>query len=141
MALCVLMAGCAEATPPAAWVRECPREAFCFTRPADLLAQPVQAIDSLALSYRNPKLSLVVDMGRYGTSTAHLVAATETSLTVSGRPARLLSTEREWVLVVPKVYDTDAINVQFSMTLRFEGKASAELAQRIFQSIEFKPRR
>ena len=130
-----------NAATPAGWVRECPGEAFCFSRPATLVLQPGQAIDSLAARYRSDGLTLSFDLGRYGTSVAHLVKPTSEATTVDGRAAQVLTTDQEIVLVVPKVHDRGTFTVTFNMTLRSEGKASRETAQRIFQSIEFKPPR
>lgn len=126
---------------PSGWVRECPGEAFCFSRPANLVVQPGQVIDSLAASYRSDALTLTFDMGRYGTSVDHLVKPTEEAATIDGRPAQVLTTEREIVLVVPKVHERGGVAVKFSMTLRFQGSASRQVAQQVFQSIAFKPQR
>jgi hypothetical protein len=125
---------------PADWVRECPSDAFCFNRPANLVLKPAQAIDSLAAEYHSDGLILRYDMGRYASSVRHLVKPTEEAMTVNGRPARLLVSEREIVLVVPKVRDGGAVNVQFTMALVFKSAASRELAQQVFSSIEFKAR-
>ena len=125
---------------PAGWVRECPSDAFCFQRPANLILKPAQAIDSLAAEYRSDDLILRYDMGRYPTSLAHLVKPKEEAVTIGGRAARVLISEREIVLVVPKVRDTGTVNVQFTMSLIFNLTASRELAQQVFSSIEFKAR-
>ena len=134
----------ADATPTG-WLRECPGEAFCFSRPATLVLQPGQAIDSLTARYRGEGVTLVFDMGRYGTSVAHLVKPSQEAALIDGRPAQVLASEQEIVLIVPKVHERGGSTVKFSMTLRFEGKpdgkASRETALRIFQSIEFKPPR
>lgn len=123
------------------WVHECPGDAFCFSRPGTLVAQPGQIIDSLAARYRSDALTLTFDMGQYATSVEHLSQATQEPTTIDGRSARLLIADREIVLIVPKVHDSGRFTVQFTMVLRFEGKASRTLAERIFQSIEFKPPR
>lgn len=130
-----------EAAPAAEWVRACPADAFCFSRPASLLRQPTQAIDSLTESYRSDSLSLVFDMGRYATSVDHLAGAAREAVQVDGRPGQMLIAEQEVVLLVPLVHQRGPIAVKFSMTLRFKDKAAPDLARRIFQSIEFKPPR
>ena len=134
----------AEATP-AGWLRECPGEALCFVRPATLVLRPGQVIDSLAARYQGDGLTLMFDLGRYGTSVAHLVKPTQEAVTIDGRPAQVLASEQEIVLIVPKVHERGGSTVKFSMTLRFEGKpdgkTSHETALRIFQGIEFKPPR
>lgn len=130
-----------NAAPATGWIRECPGEAFCFSRPATLMVQPAQTIDSLVATYRSDKLTLVFDMGRYGTSVDHLVNPTQERLIIDGRPAQMLATDREIVLIVPKVHERGGIAVKFSMTLRFQGGASRPLAQQVFQSIEFRPPR
>ena len=124
-----------------AWLQECPGDSFCFSRPAALVLQPGQVIDSLVARYRSDALTLTFDMGRYATSTSHLGDATQELTTIDGRPARLLIAGREMMLIVPKVYEGGSITVQFTMTLRFAGEPSRALAQRIFQSIQFKPPR
>jgi hypothetical protein len=129
----------ANAAPPADWVRECPGSAFCFSRPSTLAAQPGQAIDSLVGRYRNDKLSLSFDMGRYGTSLEHLSQPTQQAMTIDGRPATVYRSGSDLLLVIPKVHDMGTVTVKFSMSLRFEGKAELALARQIFQSIEFKP--
>jgi len=123
------------------WVQECPGDAFCFSRPGTLVAQPGQVIDSLARQYRSNELTLIFDMGQYGTSVDHLSQATQEPTTIDGRSGRMLIADREIVLIVPKVYQSGTFTVQFTMMLKFEGKASRELAQRIFQTIAFKPPR
>jgi hypothetical protein len=139
------MAACGKGPmqdPPAdGWLTECPSDAFCFSRPAGLVAKPVQAIDSLVLRYLGGGLEMTVDMGRYATSTAQLVRPTEETITIDGRPGRVLSAGREVLLIVAKVYDGAATQVHFSMTLRFDGEVQMSLARRVFQSITFKPRR
>ena len=130
-----------EAAPSSNWVRDCPGDAFCFTRPGTLVAQPGQIIDSLAARYRDSAMTLTFDLGRYGTSVDHLISPTKEDVTIDGRPAQLLLTERELVLVVPRVHVIGKVVVRFNMALKFEGKASRELALRIFQSIQFKPPR
>ena len=130
-----------EAAPNDGWVRECPGNAFCFSRPASLVAEPVQAIDSLVGSYRSDVLTLTFDMGQYASSVAHLSNAAQEPVTIDGKPARVLIAEREIVLVVPKVRESGRVTVQFTMVLHFKGDASRALAQRIFQSIEFRPPR
>ncbi len=128
-------------SPADEWVTECPSNAFCFARPADLVLQPGQAIDSLAARYQGPNLALSFDLGRYGTSLAHLKQPTEQAMNIDGRPARMLSAGKEVVLAVPRVRETQAIAVQFTMILRFEGDVSLPLARRIFASIRFAPLR
>lgn len=130
-----------EAAPADNWVRECPGDAFCFTRPAALVAQPGQVIDSLAALYRGSAMTLTFDLGRYGTSLDHLISPSKEDVIIDGRPAQLILTEQEIVLVVPKVHVIGKVVVKFNMALKFEGKGSRELALRIFQSIEFKPPR
>lgn len=141
----VAVTGCgnqrSEAAPNDGWVRECPGDAFCFSRPATLAAEPVQAIDSLVAQYRSDALTLSFDMGRYATSVAHLSKAIEEPATIDGRPARVLIADREIVLIVPKVHESGGFTVQLTVVLRFKGDASRALAQRIFQSIEFKAKR
>ena len=122
-------------------MQECPGDAFCFSRPGTLVAQPGQVIDSLARQYRSNELTLIFDMGQYGTSVDHLSQATQEPTTIDGRSGRMLIADREIVLIVPKVYQSGTFTVQFTMMLKFEGKASRELAQRIFQTIAFKPPR
>lgn len=131
----------AGSEPAVGWVRECPGNAFCFSRPATLVVQATQVIDSLAATYRGGGISLSFDLGRFGTSVDHLVKPARQGLMVDGRPADWLTSEREIVLVVPKVHDGALGTIKFNMALTFEGKASRELALRIFQSIEFKPLR
>jgi hypothetical protein len=135
-------AGCHDpssaAAPSDGWVRECPRNAFCFSHPATLIAQPVQAIDSLVGIYRSDALTLSFDMGQYPTSVDHLVKPVEEPATIDGKSARLLYTESEIVMIIPKVRESATFKVQMTMTLKFKGDASRALAQRIFQSIEFK---
>ena len=127
--------------PAVGWVRECPGNAFCFTRPATLVAQPGQVIDSLAATYRGAGYSLTFDLGRYGTSVTHLANPGRQELMIDGRPAYLLTSPREIVLLVPKVHDSALGAIKFNMTLKSEDQASRELALQIFQSIEFKPPR
>lgn len=122
-------------------VRECPGNAFCFNRPPGLVPQTVQAIDSLAGEYRGDGLVLIYDMGRFGTSVDHLVKPVRQGITIDGRAGELLTSEREIVLVLPKVHETFLGALKFSMVLKSEGKVSPELALRIFQSIEFMPQR
>lgn len=139
----LLLLGCGNQQSDAAttetWVRECPGNTFCFARPATLVEQPGQAIDSLAARYRSNSMTLTFDMGQYGTSLDHLVKPSQEAVTIDGRPAQILTSEHEIILIVPKVHKTGSITVKFSMALQFDGKVSRELALRIFQSIEFKP--
>ncbi len=139
------MTGCgnqpSEAATSDGWVRECPGDAFCFSRPTTLAAQPVQAIDSLVGQYRGGGVTLTFDLGRYGTSVAHLAQAAQEALTIDGKPGRMLVAEHEIVLLVPKVRESGPFTIQFAMVLKFEGASARPLAQRIFQSIEFKPPR
>ena len=130
---------CTNAATPADWLRECPGNAFCFSRPATLASQPGQAIDSLVGRYRNDRLSLSFDLGRYGTSLEHLSQPTQEAMSIDGRSATVYRSGSDLLLVIPKVHDIGRATVKFSMSLRFEGKAEAELARQIFQSIEFKP--
>jgi len=127
--------------PAKPFVRECPGNAFCFNRPVGLVAQTVRAVDSLAGEYRGDGLVLIYDMGRFGTSVEHLVKPARQGITIDGRTGELLTSEREIVLLLPKVHETFLGALKFSMTLKSEGKVSPELALRIFQSIEFMPQR
>lgn len=127
--------------PDKTTVRECPGDAFCFNRPAGLHAQPRQAVDSLAGEYRGEGLVLIYDMGRFGTSVHHVVKPLRQAVTIDGRAGEVLISEREIVLVLPKVHQTFLGAIRFSMTLKSDQPVSAELALRIFQSIEFKPPR
>lgn len=139
----LLLLGCSNQQSDAAttntWVHECPGNAFCFARPATLVEQPGQAIDSLAGRYRSNTMTLTFDMGQYGTSLDHLVKPAQEAVTIDGRPAQVLLSEHEIMLIVPKVHKIGSIIVKFNMALQFDGKVSRELALRIFQSIEFKP--
>lgn len=126
---------------PSGWVRECPGEQFCFSRPADLKLQPVQVIDSLAGVYRSETLTLRFDLGRYGTSSRHLANPAEEAVTIDDRPARMLVTEREIMLLVPKVHPSGPFTIQFGMQLQSSQTASRDLALRIFKTIEFRPPR
>ena len=141
----IAMSGCGmqstEAAPNDGWVRECPRDAFCFSRPPTLVARPVQAIDSLVGQYRGDAVTMTFDLGQYGTSVAHLSQAVQVPAIVDGKPARIYFAEREIVLIIPKVRESGPFTIRFSMTLKFDGNASRALAERIFQSIEFKPAR
>lgn len=141
LALSACSSAQAGSEPAVGWVRECPGNAFCFTRPATLVVQPTQVIDSLAATYRGGGISLTFDLARFDTSVDHLVKPARQGLMIDGRPADLLTSEREIVLVVPKVHDGVLGTIKLNMALKFEGKASRELALRIFQSIEFKPPR
>ena len=145
LAAAALIMGCtnrsADASTPAGWVRECPGEAFCFSRPASLVLQPTQAIDSLSARYQGDGLRLVFDMGLYGISVDHLVSPAKESLTIDGRPAQMLFGAHEIALLVPKVHERGGRAVKFSMTLSSDGNMSRQLAQSIFQSVEFKPQR
>ena len=122
------------------WVRECPGNAFCFSRPANLVSHRVQGIDSLVGVYGSDALTLRFDMGTYGQSLDYLVKAVEQVATVNGRPAKLLLTEHDVALLVPRVHDSGPAT-RFTMVLSFKQAASRELARQIFQSIEFKPPR
>ena len=126
-----------DAAPTDGWVRECPGNAFCFMRPGTLVAQPGQVIDSLAARYLGNGMLLTFDMGRYGTSSDHLVNPVQETATIDGRPAQVLTSEHEIVLVVPKVYERGPTTVKFNMALHFDGKPSRDVARRIFQSIAF----
>lgn len=141
----VILTGCgnqgAERGTEAGWTRECPGDAFCFKRPASLVSQPVQIIDSLAALYRSDVLTLRFDMGQYGTSVDHLVNPVEEAATVDSRPARVLFTAREVVLLIPQVHGSGRAKVQFAMQLESERGVDRALARKIFQSIEFKPPR
>ena len=126
---------------PPGWVRECPGNAFCFSRPAALVSHRVQGIDSLVGVYSSDAITLRFDMGAYGQAMDHLVKPVEQATTVGGRPGKLLLTDHEAALVVPKVHEGGRSVTQFTMSLSFKQAASRELAQQIFQSIEFKPPR
>jgi len=128
-----------EAAPSEAWVRECPGEAFCFQRPGGLVRQPGQAIDSLAANYQSADLFLSFDMGRYGQSLDHLVKPVKRLLLIDGRPAELLSSEHEIVLVIAEVHPGQRGPVKFHMALKSKGRVSDALALKLFQSIQFKP--
>ena len=138
----LLLLGCGTQRSDAAttdtWVRECPGNAFCFMRPAGLVEQPGQAIDSLTARYRSNTMTLTFDMGQYGTSVDHLLKPIQEVATIDGRPAQILVSEHEIILIVPKVHKIGSTTVKFTMALQFDGKTSRELAQRIFQSVEFK---
>lgn len=131
----------AVAAVPAGWVQDCPQSAFCFLRPATLAVQPGQVIDSLAAVYVGGGVTLRFDLGLSGTSVAHLINPVETAMTINQRPARMLVTEHEIVLIVPKVHERGRFVTQFYMSLEFKGMASREMAMKVFQSIEFKPPR
>jgi hypothetical protein len=131
----------AQGALEAGWVRECPSDAFCFSRPATLKARPVQAIDSLVALYQGDDLSLSFDMGRFGTTVDSSGKATLQAVTIHGRPGHVASTDRAIVLTVPKVHESVLGTVKFSMILRAKVKVPADIANKIFESIEFKPPR
>lgn len=133
--------GAAEAATADGWVRECPGDAFCFSRPPGLQKQPGQPIDTLTADYRGGGLSLTFDLGRQGTSVDHLVQPRVEVVTVNERAGRVLSSDKEVVLLVPKVHTSGPFTIQFSMTLKSDTAVPRDTAQRIFQSIEFKPPR
>jgi len=123
------------------WVRECPGEAFCFSRPATLVLQPAQVIDSLAARYRDASLDLSFDFGLYSSSFSDLAHPLPEAISIDGRPAHMLSSGKDIALVVPTVHEGQRMKVKFSMLLRFQDRAQPELARRIFHSVEFKPPR
>ena len=90
---------------PAGWVRDCPGNAFCFQRPANLVLKPAQAIDSLAAEYRSDEIVLRYDYGRYPTSLAHLVNPREERISVDGRAAKAIHSDGQSVLVKPLYSD------------------------------------
>jgi len=123
------------------WVRECPSDAFCFSRPVGLVAQPVQPIDSLTGTYRGGGVTLVFDMGAQADDGRYLEAPKTQDTSIHGKPARILSAGHQVMLVVPLVRESGPYKIRFAMSLQFDGKVQPELAQRIFSSIEFKPPR
>ena len=63
------------------------------------------------------------------------------AVAIDGRAARVHAGAQERVLIVPAVHQRGPITIRFAMTIKFDGPAQPDLAQRIFQSIEFKPPR
>ena len=143
LGLTMLVLGTLRAAPEveAGWVQTCPGDAFCFLRPAALAVQPGQPIDSLAGRYQGNGMRLSFDMGRYPMSADHLVNPHEEAITVDGRPARLLISERETVLIVSPVYPGATMTTHFTMLLRADVGLSRPIWQRMFDSIRFKPLR
>ncbi len=128
-------------SPEAGWVRDCPSDAFCFSRPPGLVAQPVQAIDSVTGIYRGGGMTLRFDMGANAADGKDLVQAAAQDITVDGKPAQVLTAGPELMLVVPRVHESGRFKVRFAMSLQFEGAAQPALARRIFDTIQFKPPR
>ena len=120
------------------WETDCPSAQLCFDRPADLLPEPTQAIDSVAGIRRNQQLKLTYDFGRYP---LHIDQknARQTTLTVDGRPAQVSTSTNRIVLKVPNVFEDALFNVHLTMLLEFEGNPPADLADRMFKSVHFKP--
>ena len=117
------------------WVRACPGDRFCFSRPPELREVPGQVIDSLAGRYRSETLILTYDFGVYAMTFDELRDAALHEMTIDGRSAQMLTTDDVMALRVPEVQG----RIGFAMLLEFTGGVSAEVGRRVFESIEFLP--